>query len=78
MSSEDFDPRGKGDLLALHILEKGFQAGSIIGGVIVCPSVAYRLGFRDFNLVKKLVNAMAVSALAGTALAGTSRHTCLS
>ena len=78
MSHEDFDPKGKGHLLALHILEKGFQAGSLIGGVIVCPIAAYRLGVRDPNLLKKLVNAMAVSALAGTALAGTYRNTHLS
>ncbi len=78
MGSEEFDPKGKGHLLALHILEKGFQAGSIIGGIIVCPIVAYRLGLRDPNLLTRLANGMVVSALTGTALAGTlaSEHIC--
>lgn len=70
MASESFDPKGKGHLLALHILEKGFQAGSIIGGVIICPILAYRFGVRDPNIFIRLANGMAVSALTGTALAG--------
>lgn len=70
MASDDFDPKSKGYLLALHILEKGFQAGSIIGGIIVCPIIAYRLGIKDPNLLERLANGMAVSALTGTALAG--------
>jgi hypothetical protein len=74
MASEDFDPKGKGHLLALHILEKGFQAGSIIGGVIVCPILAYRFGIRDPNILIRLAKGMAVSALTGTALAG--EHAC--
>ena len=70
MASESFDPKGKGHLLALHILEKGFQAGSIIGGVIICPILAYRFGVRDPNIFIRLANGMAVSALTGTAVAG--------
>ena len=78
MASEEFDPKGKGHLLALHILEKGFQAGSITGGIIVCPIIAYRLGLRDPKLLTRLANGMVVSALTGTALAGelASGHLC--
>ena len=42
---EDFDPKGKGYLLGTHILDKGFQAGSLVGALIVVPLTAYRLTF---------------------------------
>jgi hypothetical protein len=55
-----------------HILEKGFQGGSIIGAVIVLPLVARRYSkLHSGSLVGSgplLMRAMAASALWGTAL----------
>ena len=72
----DFDPTGKGHLLALHILLKGFQAGALFGTLIVTPIMAWKLRSRPRELVQKLPNAYAVSALTGIALAGMSITTC--
>ena len=77
---EDFDPKGKGYLLGTHILEKGFQAGSLVGVLIVGPLAAYRLSRHGGgDIVRKVVKACGTSAVVGTALAGTAwpgRHEC--
>lgn len=70
MADEDFDPKGKGHLLALHILEKGFQTGSLIGGFFVVPFLTYKLGARNSQIVPRLANGLAISAITGTLLAG--------
>ena len=67
---EDFDPAGKGNLLALHIMLKGFEAGALFGVCIVAPFMAWRLRNRPGELAARLPNAFATSAVTGTALAG--------
>ena len=68
---EEFDPVGKGHLLALHIMLKGFEAGALIGVCLVAPIMAWRLRRRpSYELAARLPNALAVSAVTGTALAG--------
>ena len=67
---KEFDPTGKGHLLALHILLKGFQAGALIGTLVVTPIMAYRLRSRPREIIQNLPNAFAISALSGIALAG--------
>ncbi len=68
---DDFDPKGKGALLATHILQKGFQAGSLVGAIIG-PLVAYRLTRKgEPHVVRKVVKACGTSAVVGSALAGT-------
>ena len=69
---EDFDPKGKGYLLGTHILDKGFQAGSLVGVLVVGPLTAFRLNRRgDFDVFRKTVRACGTSAAVGTVLAGT-------
>lgn len=71
----DIDPKGKGYLLLLHILDKGFQAGSLIGALLVGPSVSYRLGRRgEYDLFRRYIRVCGTSALVGTALAGTAER----
>ena len=72
VAEADFDATGKGHLLALHILLKGFQAGGLIGTLVVTPIMAWRLRSRPQEIVQKLPNAYAISALTGIALAGES------
>ena len=69
-SEEDFDPAGKGHLLALHILLKGFEVGALIGTFFVLPVMAFTLRSRPRDLVQRLPNAFAISAVSGIALAG--------
>ena len=77
---DDFDPKGKGYLLGTHILEKGFQAGSLIGVLVVGPLAAYRAARRgEGDVVRRAVKACGTSAVVGTVLAGTAwpdRHEC--
>ena len=68
---EEFDPVGKGHLLALHIMLKGFEAGALYGVCLLAPIMAWRLRHRpSYELAARLPNALAVSAVTGTALAG--------
>ena len=69
---EDFDPKGKGYLLGTHILDKGFQAGSLVGILIVGPLTAYRMYRRaEGDIFGRATKACGTSAVVGTALAGT-------
>ena len=69
---EDFDPKGKGYLLGTHILDKGFQAGSLVGLLAVCPLTAFRSTRRgDLDVFRRAVKACGTSAAVGTVLAGT-------
>jgi hypothetical protein len=67
---KEFDPTGRGPLLALHILLKGFQMGALFGTLVVTPIMAIRLRRNPRDFVQKLPNAFAISALSGIALAG--------
>lgn len=69
---DGFDPKGKGYLLGTHILEKGFQAGSLIGVLVVGPLAAYRAARRgEGDVVRRAVKACGTSAVVGSVLAGT-------
>jgi hypothetical protein len=70
MATEDFDAKGKDYLLALHILEKGFQTGSLVGGLFVVPVLTYKFGVKNPTIVPRLANGLAISAVCGTVLAG--------
>lgn len=68
MAEDNFDPSQSAALrLYSHILQKGFQAGSIIGVGIVAPILAYRQGSLDLAL---LTRAAGRGALWGTAATG--------
>ena len=74
-SEHDFNPKGKGYMLGSHILQKGFQGGSLVGLLAVAPLVAYRIR-RDaylsrLDVLNRVLKACGTSALVGTALAGT-------
>ena len=58
-----------GHVLAVHVLHRGWDAGSIIGAALVCPIVAYRLRTGK-GYVQPLLKSLGISACAGTALAG--------
>jgi hypothetical protein len=71
----EFNPKGKGYLLGSHILQKGFQGGSLVALLAVAPLVVYR-STRDASLSRmdvltRVLRACGSSALVGTALAGT-------
>ncbi len=69
---EDFDPKGKGYLLGTHILDKGFQAGSLVGALIVVPLTAYRLSRSGKgDILRGAIRPCGTSAVVGTVLAGT-------
>jgi hypothetical protein len=56
-----------------HVLEKGFQAGSVIGVALVVPAVAWRRGRSAGTLAgagPALLKALGTSALVGTGVAG--------
>ena len=59
---EDFDPKGKGYLLGTHILDKGFQAGSLVGALIVVPLTAYRLSRSGKGDILRVPSGLAVQA----------------
>lgn len=63
---DDFDPLPNAHVLMWsHILQKGFQAGSLIGTAAVGPVLAYRAG--KWTTV---VSTAGPAALVGVALAG--------
>lgn len=69
---EEFDPKAKGYLLGTHILDKGFQAGSLVGALVVGPIATYRLAHRgEANTFRRTLKACGTSAVVGMALAGT-------
>lgn len=65
----DFDP-SKNSLahLASHVLQKGFQAGSVIGVLVVAPIMCYRSRSVSLATINK---AAAYSSCVGTVLSGT-------
>lgn len=77
---EDFDPSKdstlrNGTRLFTHVLQKGFQLGSLVGVAFVAPSVAAMHKYKGGDtaskqLVPKLIRSQAIAALAGVALAG--------
>lgn len=72
----DFDPN-KGCPAAAklmgHVIQKGFEAGGIIGGLLVAPGTAayqkYHKGEQQLDLLQIAQNA-AISCAAGVGLSG--------
>eukprot|EP00877_Chromochloris_zofingiensis_P012775 jgi/Chrzof1/7751/Cz02g35130.t1 len=71
MAEDNFDPSQSAALrLYSHILQKGFQAGSIIGVGIVAPILAYRQGSLDLALLTRAAGRGALWGTAATAVLG--------
>lgn len=65
-TEDDFDPMPYAHAqMASHILQKGFQSGSLVGSVVVGPILAYRAGQRPL-----VVSTAGRSALVGVFLSG--------
>jgi hypothetical protein len=58
--------------LASHVLQKGFQAGSLVGLAIVVPIVAFRKRGSGIPLLPQLAKAQAMSAVVGSGVGGKS------
>lgn len=74
-SERDFSPKGKGYMLGSHILQKGFQGGSLVALLAIAPLVAYKVrhdaSLSRLDVLSRMLKACGTSALVGTALAGT-------
>lgn len=80
MATDEFDPSKDSTLvnglrLWRHIVEKGFQFGSVIGLAIVVPIVAYKQKKQGVTLqaaAPKLARAQVIAAASGLALSSKS------
>jgi hypothetical protein len=73
VGEEDFDPyQYTTPLMWSHILQKGFQAGSLVGTAAVGPVLAYRAG--NWQLI---LTTAGRAGLIGVALSSALRPTCI-
>ena len=67
----DFDPSQNASVkLMTHILEKGLQAGSVIGTGVVLPLTAYRARGSEAPLVPKLLKRVSKTVVVTTGVVG--------
>lgn len=68
LSNDDFDPSKFAAVkLWFHVLEKGFQAGSVVGLALAVPVVAFRKKSFESQLMTKV---LAYSSFAGIGVSG--------